>query len=100
MKSSNFRATIFSSVAGITLGLMIFLSFGYAQPATATDYWCPNEPAGCASLGCQSNSAGQRHCSYFYQTGGGGSCGRGECAVAPKSDGGEIGIDEGVGGAD
>lgn len=93
MKSSNFRATIFSSVAGITLGLMIFLSFGYAQPATATDYWCPNEPSGCATLGCQSNSAGQRHCSFFSQTTGD-SCGRGECAAVPKS---ESGYEEAVG---
>lgn len=81
MKSSNYRTTIFSSIAGVVFALVVFISFGYSQTAVAGD-WCPNPPAGCASAGCFTNGAGQKSCKYFAQVNGaechvGGACSSG-----------------------
>lgn len=96
MKSSNFRATIFSSVAGIVLGLAMFLSFGYAQPAVADD-WCFSPPEGCVTLSCYTNGAGAKSCKYVAVVNGASCHVGGSCTAVPNTDrGGEIGINEGV----
>lgn len=92
MKSSNFRATMFSSVAGIALAIAMFLSFGHTQKALADD-WCPNPPEGCASAGCFTNGVGKKTCKYFAQVNGASCHVGGACSPAPGG-GGEIGPEE------
>lgn len=87
MKNLNFRATVFSSVAGIILAMAVFLSFGLA-PTAAADDWCPNPPTGCASMGCFTNGVGQKSCKYIAQVNGalchvGGACSKVPGTVPP-----------------
>jgi len=80
MRNSNFRATIFSAVAGIALGLAMFLSFGYTQ-TTVADSWCP-DTATCTGGYCFTRGDGQKSCKYFQS-----SCNGGACTAAPSGGG-------------
>lgn len=91
MKNSNFRVTMLSTVAGILLGLAIFLSFGYTQTTSAGDI-CPNTDA-CPGGYCFTRGDGAKSCKYFGTPSGCAS----SCTSYPDYPGGgnEDPIDEG-----